>query len=309
MIHPTTRLSDDLPRSPRLRRWGAAIASLALLFGSLAPAARADFEPPDRGTPGRLEGAGTRVLEPEDFQPPDESVPEATRGACTTAINNVELPLTPLVPDNQFGVALSGYPTFLVYLPQLPQGAQLEFAVTQWTFEDGEDGQQVRDRDIYSARFDAPDLSSDGGVLALTLPEETEEGTAIAPLELEKNYTWFVRILCDPDHPTRYGPDIWVEAWVKRFEASESFAEQLDRADADLTYDLLAETGVWYDAIANLARLRADADRPERQAAWQNLLDAVALSEVADRPLLEVEFVGEFEDFDRPSDGEFNGDR
>jgi hypothetical protein len=264
----------------------SAIAVSLNLGLSFAPL-RAEFKPPNRGTPGRLEGAGTRLLEPEDFQPPDPATPDTTRGACRTLPDADATPLTPVVPSELFGVTLRDYPTFWIYVPELPETAQLEFAVTQWQFEETPEGEEVREREVYVGRFDAP---TEGGIVPLSLPEETESGEAIAPLEVEGDYTWFVRVICDPEHPTRYGPEIWAEAWVKRLNPSPEFALLLDEAQPLVRYDLLAETGVWYDALDRLARLRLEADTPERQAQWQQLLESVGLDAIDEEALLNPDF-------------------
>lgn len=267
--------------------WGRRSLSALVTVGvaidlSILLARAEEFQPPDRGTPGRLEGAGTRLLEPGDFQPPDETLLDVTRGACDLNLEEISTPLTPLVPENDFGITLQGYPTFFVYVPELPDTAEIEFVVTEWEFNETESGTDVSDRDLYAATFDAPE---EAGILALTLPSQDEAGNAIEPLRVEGHYTWFVRVICDAERPTRYGPDIWVEAWVKRLNPSDRFAATLASATSLQRQELYAETGVWYDAIATLAQLRRDDPTPAVDAAWRELLESVGLNEVADESL------------------------
>ncbi|MDC0834972.1 DUF928 domain-containing protein [Geitlerinema sp. CS-897] len=267
--------------------WGRRSLSALVTVGvaidlSILLARAEEFQPPDRGTPGRLEGAGTRLLEPGDFQPPDETLLDVTRGACDLDLEETSTPLTPLVPENDFGITLQGYPTFFVYVPELPDTAAIEFVVTEWEFSETESGTDVSDRDLYATTVDAPE---EAGILALTLPSQDEAGNTIEPLRVEGNYTWFVRVICDAERPTRYGPDIWVEAWVKRLNPSDRFAATLASATSLQRQELYAETGVWYDALATLAELRRDDPTPAVDAAWRELLESVGLNEVADESL------------------------
>ncbi|PPT07550.1 Membrane protein related to metalloendopeptidase [Geitlerinema sp. FC II] len=265
------------------RRSLSALVTVGVAIDLSILLARAEeFQPPDRGTPGRLEGAGTRLLEPGDFQPPDETLLDVTRGACDLDLEETSTPLTPLVPENDFGITLQGYPTFFVYVPELPDTAAIEFVVTEWEFNETESGTDVSDRDLYATTVDAPE---EAGILALTLPSQDEAGNTIEPLRVEGNYTWFVRVICDAERPTRYGPDIWVEAWVKRLNPSDRFAATLASATSLQRQELYAETGVWYDALATLAELRRDDPTPAVDAAWRELLESVGLNEVADESL------------------------
>ncbi|MBO9997463.1 MAG: DUF928 domain-containing protein [Cyanobacteria bacterium SID2] len=276
----TSLFSNSLVRTGGRKGRGLFYLLLSGVLTLATPAVATEYQPPDRGTPGRLEGAGTRVLEPEDFQPPSETYPEVTRGACIFDLDETGRPLTPLVPENAFGVTLQGYPTFFVYVPALPEDAQLEFVVTEWELTETD----VRDRDVYATTFNAPETA---GILPITMPPRDDEGNSIEPLQVEKDYTWFVRIVCDPENPMRYGPDIWVEAWAKRFNASADFAATLEAATPFQRYDFYANTGVWYEALQTLATLRRESDTPELQRAWRELLESVELDDFVDEPLLD----------------------
>ncbi|NMG58729.1 DUF928 domain-containing protein [Geitlerinema sp. P-1104] len=259
--------------------WGLGL-SLISVFTAQVPA-WAEFVPPDRGTPGRLEGAGTRWRDPSqgEFTPPDQPLFDTVRGSCTTTAADASASaLTLLAPLDTLGITLEEYPRFFLYVPPLPEGAQLEFAVTEWERLVTEAGDDIRDRQVYLTQVTPP---QEGGVMALELPEVDDEGNPITPLAVGQNYTWFVRILCDPDSPTRFGPDIWREAWVRRLAPTEEFASQLAEAPLAEQVGLLAETGVWYDALARLAQLRSQSDEPELEQRWQGLLESIGLEEVA----------------------------
>ena len=109
---------------------GLGLSGIGVLM-PLAPA-RAEFVPPDRGTPGRLEGAGTRWRDPNrgEFDPPDQPLFDTVRGSCATTPEADGLTL--LAPRDALGLTLNEYPRFFAYIPPLPDGAQIEFAVTEW---------------------------------------------------------------------------------------------------------------------------------------------------------------------------------
>ncbi|USR92730.1 DUF928 domain-containing protein [Phormidium yuhuli AB48] len=247
----------------------------------LAPA-RAEFVPPDRGTPGRLEGAGTRWRDPNrgEFDPPDQPLFDTVRGSCATTPEADGLTL--LAPRDALGLTLNEYPRFFAYIPPLPDGAQIEFAVTEWERLMTDAGEEMRDREVYLTQVTPP---RDGGVMALELPEVDDEGNPVTPLAVGQHYTWFVRILCNPEAPTRFGPEIWREAWVKRLSPSDEFARQLAEAPLAEQVGLLAETGVWYDALERLAQLRSQANEPELEQRWRGLLESIGLGDLArERP-------------------------
>ncbi|TVR08053.1 MAG: DUF928 domain-containing protein [Phormidium sp. GEM2.Bin31] len=258
--------------------WGLGLSLISVL--TIPAGARAEFVPPDRGTPGRLEGGGTRFRTPGqgEFDPPDQPLFDTVRGSCTTTADAGASTLTLLAPLDTLGITLEEYPRFFLYVPPLPEGAQLEFSVTQWERLVTEAGEEIRDRQVYSTQVTPP---REGGVMALELPEVDDEGNPVTPLEVGQNYTWFVRILCDPDAPTRFGPEIWREAWVRRLAPTEEFASQLAEVPLAEQVGLLAETGVWYDALERLAQLRSQSDEPELEQRWQGLLESIGLEEGA----------------------------
>ena len=269
MIQPKLRLLSR-PLSPLF--WGLGMVVLSVCV----PLSRAlaEFVPPDRGTPGRLEGAGTRWSDPSEIEPRDQPLFDTVRGSCASSPDADARPFTLLVPADILGITLEDYPRFFVYVPPLPEGAKLEFAVTQWEYLDGEGDEEIRDREVYVTQVSPPE---EGGILALELPEQDDEGNPVTPLAVGKDYTWFVRILCNPEAPTRFGPDIWREAWVTRLAPTPEFAAELDDASLSQQVDLLAETGVWYDALDRLAELRSRSDEDESNVdqRWQQFLDLV----------------------------------
>ncbi|WP_159788397.1 DUF928 domain-containing protein [Sodalinema gerasimenkoae] len=247
------------------------------MLTALAPV-QAEFVPPDRGTPGRLEGAGTRWQDPSqgEFDPPDQPLFDTVRGSCATSPDDRTPALTLLAPLDSLGITLEDYPRFFVYVPPLPEGAQLEFAVTEWERLLTDSGEDIRDRQVYLTQVTPP---RDGGVMALELPQVDDDGNPVSPLTVGQNYTWFVRILCDANAPNTFGPDIWREAWVRRLDPTDEFASQLAEAPLAEQVGLLAETGVWYDALDRLAQLRSQSDELDLEQRWQGLLESIGLED------------------------------
>lgn len=266
MIQPNLRLFSR-PLMPL--SWGL----LLLSVGTPLSPALAEFVPPDRGTPGRLEGAGTR-WSPGQAEPRDQPLFDTVRGSCASSPDVDARPLTLLVPPDTLGITLQEYPRFFVYVPPLPEEAKLEFAVTEWEYLNGEGDEEIRDREVYIGQVSPPE---EGGILPLQLPQEDDEGNPVTPLAVGKDYTWFVRILCNPEAPTSFGPDIWREAWVTRLAPTPEFAAELEEASLSQQVGLLAETGVWYDALDRLAQLRSHSDEDESnvEQRWQQFLDWV----------------------------------
>ncbi|MCP4112673.1 MAG: DUF928 domain-containing protein [Desulfobacteraceae bacterium] len=61
----------------------------------------------------------------------------------------------------------------------------------------------------------------------------------------EKEYSWFIRMIVNPDQPSK---DIYAKGYVKRVAAPETLAKKLARADRKDIPGIYAGEGIWYDA-------------------------------------------------------------
>jgi hypothetical protein len=219
----------------------------AICFGSFPVAAIAQqFIPPDRGLPGRREGGGTR--------------------GCWRDIEGVSLehPLTALTPQQNFGYTISAYPTFFVYVPEFyaAQAVAAEFLLLD---EVG--------NDIYQARFQT---DATHGLIRITLPQDAN----LLPLEVGKDYQWSFTLICDAAALENFdfSASILVDSWIQRIEPDPELAAGLASASPEEQVNLLAEAGIWYDAL----NVIAEQDGDTAMTQWTNMLEAVNLGQLAD---------------------------
>jgi hypothetical protein len=212
------------------------------LWNGLETAAIAQYVPPDVGLPGRREGGGTR-------------------GDC---FQNAQQ-LTALMPETNYGVTLSDYPTFLFYLPEIPE-ASVEFLLLD---QDG--------NEIYQSAYQ---VSTGAGIMSLSLPETA----GLPPLEVGKRYEWIFSLVCDP--LDRSG-DVFVSGWVERKDEDLALSTTLESTPESDRPNTYAQSGIWYDAIESLVDMRrADPSNPELMREWDVLLTSVGLEELADKPFV-----------------------
>lgn len=170
--------------------------------------------------------------------------------------------LTPLVrsPLTDSQLTVSARPTFLVYVPQTSAQA-LELKL--------EDGQG---KGIYQRRIK---LTGTPGIVSMSLPAAAPE------LEVGKNYKWLVSVVCQSGSPE----DLFVEGSVRRIQP-DSTLSQVDKVEPLEQVALYAKSGVWYEAVANLAALRkAHPNDSQVTFAWENLLKDAGLGAIANAPL------------------------
>jgi Domain of Unknown Function (DUF928) len=208
------------------------------------------------------------------FKPPGEPAPKDTAGgasrdssagtaACSSARTGIGKPVTVVLPKTtNIGFTLTEHPTVFVYIPQT--NARKAFFSVQ-----DQDNNNVYQTDI--------NLPSQSGVMQLKLPPN-------APgLKTNKNYKWSLVMICtadlEPDSP-------FVSGWIRRVEYKTNIRNNNKTITLD-SVSKLAEKGIWYDTLANLAQLRMN--QPNNQllaASWQELLDSVGLNAIANEPLV-----------------------
>ena len=268
---------------------GIGALSLLLSGAAIFPALATDFNPPKDGAPGRLVGAGSRSFDPPDFGNPERKEGAATRGPCNIDSENNK-PFTALVPlSDGFGVTISKTPTFFAHIPK---GSSEEVQVeVEFSLSDTEG------KALYRTKVP---MSEAPGVIAVQLPDpfpiEPLElydealkntnfplATQEKPPEMEpgKAYQWYFQMICNGQR------DWWVDGWVQREQATADFADDLESASDEKKVELYAETGIWFDSVTTLARLRAaNPDDRELAQKWQSLLAAGGVgAEIAVAPV------------------------
>jgi Domain of Unknown Function (DUF928) len=228
------------------------------------------FAPPSSNSAPRQStgGAsrGTVFAPPTGNSTPQQSTGGASRGVfaesetATPALDfsASAMAMMALTPQSLYGTTLSERPTFMVYVPA-SDAREVVFSL-----KDQDDNMH------YQMRLPT---SGAGGVMAVQLP------TDAPALELGKNYHWYMAVLVDgsmsPSTP-------FVDAWVRRIEASPELMQALERGTAMQDAETLAKNGVWYDSAAILATLKTAEPTSQAVASnWSELLASVGLSEVS----------------------------
>jgi len=206
-----------------------------------------DFNPPDRGLPGRRRGGGTRN-------------PQVT---CVQSTNQV---LTALVPANNLGLTIAAYPQIFWFVP--PHTAPLMEISLYATNADFQDEEL-----LFLSQFKT---SGNKGISHFKVPNAIN----FVPLEEGEVYHWYVSLICDPNDRSQ---DVTVSGWIERVPVTPSLAETLDSLKGIDRYTALVGEGLWFDALDTWASLHCSqsADPEIMGSLWKNLVqdDQVKLEE------------------------------
>lgn len=171
-------------------------------------------------------------------------------GTCSPQASNI----TALVPETQknkpLGLTVAQYPTFWVFIPDLPR----EVSSAEFVLQDKED------RDLYRTAVDLPATS---GIIGIDLPHLPEHSLAI-----DKSYRWTFRILCNRQNPSY---NVSVDGIVMRV------------ARNDNRYN---DENIWYDILTNVAINRLAApENIQFQDEWAELMKQISLEELTQTKL------------------------
>ncbi|BAZ00310.1 hypothetical protein NIES37_42990 [Tolypothrix tenuis PCC 7101] len=197
---------------------------------------------------------------------PKRRIGGGTRGQCFSSVGR----LMALVPENNLGFTKKAYPNILFYLPPTSSSAMVEFVL-----------QDENRQSVYETTFTK---SSAGGIINFSLPESS----SLPPLDINKKYNWYVSLICDPENRAN---DIVVNGWIQRVELDSNLNKQLEQTTSPLgLVALYAKAGLWQDALATLAELRATQPNDSRLAVnWTQLLKTEKLDAIAQEPFLEIQ--------------------
>jgi len=183
-----------------------------------------------------------------------------------------EQKLRVLLPEGNYGQTLQDYPTFFWYIPELERPTPVEFQLRRVNSQ-GQPGELV-----HSETF----TSSGGGIGSLTLP------ATVAPLAVGQEYEWSIAVQCTLDGMAGE-PDAWMIALgrIERISPNNPrLTAALAQADLGDYPAILAEAGVWYDALQMLVALRRqNPTDQELLQDWGNLLGKIGFSAIANQPL------------------------
>ncbi|MEH2179235.1 DUF928 domain-containing protein [Nostoc sp.] len=196
----------------------------------------------------------------------------ARRNGCSDLMKS---PITALVPGEEISAnvsksfltfTVSEYPTFWVYLPELPRNVRSG----EFVFQD------EKGKDIYRTPLTLPERS---GVIGISLPSSQQYA-----LKTDNKYQWYFKVFCgDTQTTSEY---YYVKAWVQRVPLTSKLESQLKTAKPR-AYTAYAVNHIWQDAITNLADMRRtnSASRVLGDN-WTNLLISVGLKEFASAPIV-----------------------
>jgi Domain of Unknown Function (DUF928) len=213
-----------------------------------------DLKFPDNGEPkGRRRGGTSR----QDVCPQLNT--QITALVPGREKNNESLSfLTPIVAE---------YPTFWVYLPELPPNLRAGEFVLQDSL-----GNDILRKPLA--------LSGKPGVIAISLPPNPQYA-----LKQNKSYHWYFKVFCNrqKDHPEYF----YVDAWVKKIALTPLLKQELGRAKSG-EYKTYQRNQLWYDALTNLVELRRQNPQDKRLIAdWRKLLTLLGLEELGNTQIVD----------------------
>ncbi len=204
---------------------------------------------------------------PPDVETSDNRGDGGNRG-CENAIAQIDPSqpntLTALAPiykstDSElvWGLTSIEDPTFLFYVPYLSP------ATGKIVVYDSENNS------VYNAEFT---LTGKAGIVSISIPEKT--------LKMSQRYSWYFKIYCDPGQPPAF-----VNGWIDiRDSLNANVKQELERATPRDRVTLLANHGMWYDAIATAAQIRRT---DPNYTDWNILLQEVGLSPITSGSIIE----------------------
>lgn len=185
-----------------------------------------------------------------------------TGGATSRGCFGGEMPLTVLASQNKMGRTISRHPTFAWFVP--PDSASKQTIFTMYELVPGGKFKEVR----------TMSLQSSPGVMKVSPLSESEPG-----LDVGKEYSWQVVILCNPDSPSSALVD---GGKIQVVEMPPTLQSQLDNAvNSAEKANIYAEAGLWYDALAEALKLAEPSKLGDVGSA---LLKDLAKREAAETP-------------------------
>jgi hypothetical protein len=171
------------------------------------------------------------------------------------------------VPANQT-LTVAANPTFFVYVSETT-AKSAEFLL----FND-----QEQDNEVYQATLQLPTAPSSSvstpGIVKVSLP-------ANVSLETGKNYRWVFALNCIAPDGDLSGT-LYVDGWIQRTELSPDLKTKIEQATPLEQAQLYAQARIWSETLMLASQLRSS--KPDE---WEELLNSVGLTEIAQAPFIE----------------------
>lgn len=252
---------------------GVTLAVQALGLPLLTPRAIAGSDPVDpRASLEAAMGAGITFEPPKQGMPTDTAGGASRDGGCAREDVSATSCVTPLMPENHYGLTVSERPTFYLYVPET-DAKEVFFSLVD----------ENRNHH-YQAKLP---LDRQEGIIGITLPENAPA------LAVDRNYQWTVILIGDrglrPDSPG-------VQGTVRRVELDATLARQIEGASLTERAALYGENGIWFEALSTLATLEKNGESSAIASSselentdniWQEFLSSVGLQAIATKPILD----------------------
>ena len=162
----------------------------------------------------------------------------AIRGTCDSTSDSSQktnnATLTALAPYGHVGQSSATNPTFTWYISD-----RESYPVEFWLYESDSNGYQGKGKQVYQTK-----LSSSAGIMSHSLPTEV----SLVP---GKTYIWQVAVICNPNSPSQ---TLVVNNQIKIVEIDPATTSQLNSTEDSIAKaNIYANSGLWYDAIAEVA--------------------------------------------------------
>ncbi|UIE38001.1 DUF928 domain-containing protein [Leptodesmis sichuanensis] len=197
--------------------------------------------------------------DPIRYKPPTLPGPVRTAGTGSRTVGcamDKTATLLPLVPDRHIGQTVSDRPPLLWYVA----GAKsVEVTLVQ--------------PGVAKPIFEQTVQIHNPGIVQVNFPDNAPA------LQPGQEYRWSVAVVCNPKRRTQ--DTAYTQAFIKRLPASARLEQQLAAAKSDQERSrIYAEAGLWYDALATLAKANAsDPANESIRADFYSLLHQVGLNE------------------------------
>ncbi len=193
-----------------------------------------------------------------NYKPPAEGAP----GDRGDAGSRSPFDFMVLVPRQNTGATATDYPTFWLYIKtSISQPIPIELEL-----------RDQQDNIIYRTQFE---LTQGPGIVSVSLPE-----TAPALKAGEKYYWYF----------SSFEYELYRFGELQRIALSPKMKKQLANLTPEERIIMLANKGLWYETVTELAELRRiNPEDADLEAAWTELLadPDVALEKIVSQPVLD----------------------
>jgi len=200
---------------------------------------------------------GEQAASEPKYKPPARGAPGGRVGGASrgTVKTTVPLPTVELLaPDGHAGLTTSPTPTLYFFVSQ-PITWPIQFTISAPT----------RPNPLVEVNVPAPPQAGVHGLRTADYHVRLETGVL---------YTWSVSVILNPEARSR---DIVASASLLRTAPDPAIENALRETLASRRVVLLAQTGLWYDAVAAAVDIQAF----DRHAALDALMDQVGLVEAA----------------------------